>query len=74
MPQRGERLLICPGCTMRGVSLRLTTSEDYWGCRYCDWEAFAEGEDNIDRLERRRLAKANPDRVVWASDIPFETQ
>ena len=62
--------LACPGCGRKGVTLRLSTSEDHWACRYCDWYAFSFGEDEPDRVQRRRLAEANPGQDVWVSDLP----
>jgi hypothetical protein len=56
---KGPRLA-CPECGKKGVTLRLSTSEDHWGCRYCDWYAFTSGDDRQDAEGRRALEEANP--------------
>ena len=65
---KGPRLA-CPDCGKKGVTLRFNTSEDHWACRYCDWDAFSFGEDNVDIWNRRRLAEVNPGEGVWVSDL-----
>ncbi len=56
MPRFGERLLTCPGCRKRGVSLRMDRGpDDVYCCRYCEWSAYASGSDDIDVIERAKL-------------------
>jgi hypothetical protein len=68
MPAKGETLLKCPDCGKKGVSYRLTGSDDHWGCRYCDWNAFSYGHDKPDIINRRRLQAANPEDDIWIAD------
>ena len=68
MPAKGEKLLVCPGCKKRGVSYRMTGSDDMWGCRYCDWYAFANGHDRPDVLARRALQSENLLIEIWVTD------
>jgi ribosomal protein L37AE/L43A len=56
---KGPRLT-CPDCKRKGVTLRLNTSEDHWGCRYCDWYTFTSGSDAQDMEARAALEEANP--------------
>ena len=60
---RLSRFLRCPECGKRQVTLRLTGSEDHYGCRQpgCEWYAFTSGNEDADVRERARLAEANPD-------------
>jgi len=69
MAYRVRDYLRCPSCGKKGVTMRLSR-EDGWGCRYCDWWAYTSGEDTADVRERGNLAKANPEREIWVSDLP----
>ena len=59
----------CPECAKKGVTLRMTTSEDHYGCRYCDWYTFTSGSDAIDIQRRRALAEANPDLHLFRHEM-----
>ena len=63
MPRLGERLLLCPGCFKRGVSLRLK-HDDVYTCRYCEWFAYASGHDKDDVNGRLFLRVLNEDRFT----------
>jgi hypothetical protein len=55
------RYLICPGCGKKGVWNCMTRQGgDVFLCRYCDWYAYATGNDTFDVQERRRLVASNP--------------
>lgn len=55
------RYLRCPECNKKGVSLRLRShGEDLYGCKYCEWYCYVEGNDMTDVRERQRLIDANP--------------
>jgi hypothetical protein len=71
MALKGEKLMVCPSCTKKGVAYvmgRGRSGEDAFKCRYCDWYAFGQGHDRPDVISRRALAAANPDREVWVAD------
>lgn len=66
-PYRVTRYLVCPDCAKKGVTLRTTSSEDWYVCRYCEWSACNEGEDDPDVRRRGLLAQANPEADVWVT-------
>lgn len=56
-----RKLVRCPDCGKRGVYSNLNGSDDSVQCRYCDWYAFQNGNDDSDIRERNRLVAANPE-------------
>lgn len=66
--RRGFRFLVCPDCAKSGVYPRLS-NEDWWICRYCEWSTCMTHEEQLDRYGRWRLARANPHRDVWVTDL-----
>lgn len=65
----GFKFYRCPGCTKKGVWLKLG-ADDCWCCRYCEWYAYAAGEEDSDFRNRNRLAAINPNGNIWVTDLP----
>jgi len=52
--------LYCPECGKKGVTLHIRAVDDYYGCRYCNFEFYTHGTDRFDRQARAALAVRNP--------------
>jgi hypothetical protein len=58
---RGQEFLICPDCQKRGVEIHYAPrGEDGYGCRYCQFWFFIQGDYAADVENRMRLALLNP--------------
>jgi hypothetical protein len=55
--------LRCPGCFKRGVTLRMPNGGDCYVCRYCGWNAYAEGE-GVDATRRGELFQMQTE-IAW---------
>jgi len=51
----------CPDCGKKGVTYRQGESDDYYGCRYCDFECYKHSDLFYDTERRQALAAVNPD-------------
>lgn len=67
MAFRGERFMICPDCTKRGVYLKMSATFDIYRCRRCDWYTYPDAGDRLDRENMDRLKAANPEEFGTAA-------
>lgn len=57
----------CPDCGKKGVTYRQGESDDYYGCRYCDFECYSHSREPYDVKRQQALAAVNPDHPLAPS-------